>query len=72
MANPKQTTTATKPAAITYESQDDAAARWGVSADTIRRLIAAGKLPAYRLNRRIIRVRPADVDACFTPIPTGR
>ena len=53
-----------------FVSQEDAAARWGVSVDTIRRLIRQGKLTGYRLNNRIIRVDLAEVDACFQPIPT--
>ena len=54
-----------------FVSQEDAAARWGVSVDTIRRLIAAGKITGYRLNNRIIRVDMAKVDAAFKPIPTS-
>ena len=54
-----------------FVSQEDAAARWGVSVDTIRRLIAAGKITGYRLNGRIIRVDVAEVDAAFKPIPTS-
>lgn len=50
--------------------QEAAAERWDVSVDTIRRLIAAGKLTGYRLNGRIIRVDVAEVDACFREIPT--
>ena len=38
---------------------------------TIRRYIAAGDLPAYRLGPRQIRVRMSDVDALLTPIPTA-
>lgn len=53
-------------------SQEAAAARWDVSVDTIRRLIAAGKITGYRLNGRIIRVDVAEVDACFRPIPSVR
>ena len=53
-----------------YISPDEAAARWSVSRDTIRRLIAAGKVTGYRLNNRIIRVDVAEVDAAFRPIPT--
>ena len=54
-----------------FSSLQDAAARWGVSVDTIRRLIAAGKITGYRLNGRIIRVDVAEVDAAFKPIPTS-
>lgn len=38
---------------------------------TIRRYIAAGDLPAYRIGTRHIRVRTSDVDALLTPIPTA-
>ena len=55
-----------------FISQEAAAKRWDVSVDTVRRLIAAGKIAGYRLNRRIIRVDLAEVDACFKPIPTVR
>ena len=54
-----------------FVSQEDAAARWGVSIDTIRRLISAGKITGYRLNNRIIRVDMAEVDTAFKPIPTS-
>lgn len=50
--------------------QEAAAERWDVSVDTIRRMIAAGKITGYRLNNRIIRVDMAEVDAVFRPIPT--
>lgn len=50
--------------------QDAAAARWDVSVETIRQLIATGKVTGYRLNGRIIRVDQNEVDACFRRIPT--
>lgn len=52
--------------------QETAAERWDVSVDTIRRLIATGKITGYRLNGRIIRVDQDEVDACFREIPTVR
>ncbi|MDI9629573.1 MAG: excisionase family DNA-binding protein [Acidobacteriota bacterium] len=52
--------------------QEAAAERWDVSVDTIRRLIASGKITGYRLNGRIIRVDQAEVDGCFRPIPTTK
>ena len=67
---------ATKPAAPArgddprFISQEAAAERWAVSVDTIRRLIASGRITGYRLNGRIIRVDQAEVDSCFRPIPT--
>lgn len=64
----------TSPAATPtkYVSQDAAAERWDVSVDTIRRLIATGKITGYRLNNRIIRVDLTEVDAAFRQIPTVR
>lgn len=53
-------------------SQSEAAERWGVSVDTIRRLISSGRVRAWRLNRRVIRVDLDEVDACFRPIPTAK
>lgn len=53
-----------------YISQQEAAERWSVSVDVVRRLISAGKVTGYRLNNRIIRVDVAEVDAAFRPIPT--
>lgn len=67
----RQELTPTRADSQRFISQDDAAARWGVSVDTIRRLISAGKVTGYRLNNRIIRVDVAEVDAAFRPIPSG-
>lgn len=58
--------------ATKFISQPEAAARWNVSVDTIRRLIAAGKVTGYRLNNRVIRVDVSEIDAAFKPIPTAR
>lgn len=55
-----------------YITQVEAAQRWNVSVDTIRRLIANGNITGFRLNRRIIRVDVAEVDACFRPIPSAK
>lgn len=51
-------------------SQEDAAEWLGVSVKTIRRLVASGELPAYRLGRRLIRIREADLQASLDRIPT--
>lgn len=53
------------------ESIQQAADRMGVSHWTIRRLIADGTIPAYRLGRRLIRLDPAAVDAALAVIPTA-
>lgn len=49
-------------------SIQQAAATYGISVDTIRRRIAAGKLPASRCGGRLIRVRVADLDLLFQPL----
>lgn len=52
-------------------SLQQAAALYGVSVDTLRRRIAAGRLPASRFGVRLIRVRSADVERLFRAIPIG-
>ena len=52
-------------------SLQQAAAIDGVSVDTLRRRIAAGKLPASRFSVRLIRVRVEDLDRLYRPIPIG-
>jgi excisionase family DNA binding protein len=43
----------------------------GVGVDTLRRRIAAGKLPASRFGVRLIRVRVEDLDRLHRPMPSG-
>lgn len=43
----------------------------GVSVDTLRRRIRAGRLPAYRFGERLIKIRIEDFDNLFRPIPVG-
>ena len=43
----------------------------GLTERSIRRYIADGKLPAFRLGEKQIRIRVADVDTLLVPIPTG-
>ena len=50
---------------------EGAAEMLAVHPRTIRRYIAAGDLPAYRIGARHIRVRTSDVDALLVPIPTA-
>lgn len=52
-------------------SLQQAAALHGVSVDTLRRRIAAGRLPASRFGERLIRVRAEESRRLFRPIPTG-
>lgn len=53
-----------------YASIDDAAAYVGLNPRTIRRWIAAGRLPGYRLGR-LVRVDLNELDALAAPIPTA-
>ena len=46
-----------------YASISAAAEYLGVAPRTIRRLIAAGRLPAYRVSHKLVRVRLRDLDA---------
>lgn len=49
------------------------AAEWyGVSERTLRRRISEGRLKAYRVGPRSIRVSVADVEALAQPIPTAQ
>lgn len=55
-----------------YESLAQAAERTGISVWTLRRRISSGELVAFTVGRRILRVRPADVDGLFRPRPSCR
>ena len=52
-------------------SLQQAASIYGVSVDTLRRRISAGKLPASRFGVRLIRVRAEDVDRLYRRVPVG-
>lgn len=54
-----------------WVSLQQAAFRVGVSVDTLRRRIRAGKLPAYRFGERLIKIRVEDLDNLVRPIPLG-
>lgn len=50
----------------------DAADRYHVSVDTLRRRITDGSLPAVRAGRRIIRVNTGDLERLFRPVQSLR
>jgi excisionase family DNA binding protein len=54
-----------------YLSKTESAEYLGVSTKTIRRLIASGALPAYRVGPRNIRIKASDLEALARPIPTA-
>lgn len=57
---------------IQYESLAEAAERTGISKGTLRRRIAEGQLRVYRCGRRIIRVRPEEVDRMLGHFTSAR
>lgn len=59
------------PQLTQYCNQAEAAVALDCSVDTVRRYIAAGILPAYRLGSKAIRLRVDDVEALTRAIPTG-
>ena len=54
-----------------HNSLQQAAVIYGVSVDTLRRRISAGKLPASRFGARLIRVRVQDLERLYRPNPIG-
>jgi len=49
----------------------DAAARRKVSTRTVRRWISDGRLRAWRVGPRLVRIDPADLDQMTRQIETG-
>lgn len=52
-------------------TQDEAADYLKITSRTVRRMVATGQLPAYRLGPRLLRIDLADVDALLRPVPTA-
>lgn len=50
---------------------DDAATELRVHKLTVRRWITEGRLPAYRIGARTIRIRRADLEAFKQPVHGG-
>ncbi len=55
----------------TFESLAQAAERTKLSTRTLRRRIADGSLPAYRVGPRILRVDPDEVDQLLVRLPAA-
>lgn len=51
--------------------QRQAAEYLGITDRTLRRMIAAGDLPAYRLGPRLLRIDVGDLDALMRRVPAG-
>lgn len=60
----------TDPPGRRYCTIAEAAEYIGATPAFIRKLIARGDLPAYRIGKRAIRIDIRDVDALLKPIPT--
>jgi excisionase family DNA binding protein len=45
----------------------DSATYLGVTTRTVQQMIADGRLRAYRLGPRVVRLRPDDIDAALQP-----
>lgn len=54
-----------------YVGVPAAAAYLDVDPKTVRSLIARGRLPAYRLDKRLIKIKIADLDRLLTPMSGG-
>lgn len=54
-----------------YVGIPEAATYLDVAPKTIRALIASGKLPAWRLGNRVLKVKLADLDGVLTPVRGG-
>ncbi|MBF0577203.1 helix-turn-helix domain-containing protein [Dysgonomonas sp. GY617] len=52
-----------------FLSISEATMMFGISKDTIRRLIKTGKIPAFNLGTRLTRVSRQHMEAMFTAIP---
>ena len=60
-----------KPAALHLVSVEETAERYGISPQNVRRMISDGRLRAYRVGKKLIRIDLAEADAVLLrPIPT--
>lgn len=55
-----------------YETLKQAAERLEMGVSTLRRWIAEGKLTAYRLNSRVVRLKVSEVDAMMQAAATNQ
>ncbi|WP_085190670.1 helix-turn-helix domain-containing protein [Mycobacterium sp. IEC1808] len=54
-----------------YLSINDAAEYLGVTTRTIHQMVADGRLTAYRLGARVVRLRRDEIDAAMQPFGGG-
>jgi len=55
-----------------FTSPAGAAEYLGVSVRTVRNMLADGRLKAYTLGPRVVRIRLSDIDAALSPYTEGR
>lgn len=65
------TASPSRPTKRRWLTQAEAAEHLGVTDRTLRRMIARGELPAYKLGTKMTRINEADLDACLRRIPTS-
>lgn len=56
---------------VRFLSPSQSAALMGCNEKTIRRRIAEGELPAFRMGKRSIRIKESDLLDLMRPIPTA-
>lgn len=49
---------------VKWLSPHTLAQRWGVSRETVLRMVRSGELPVHRLNARVYRIAEADAEDC--------
>jgi excisionase family DNA binding protein len=64
---PKQRSTFITRNGTIYITQQEAADHLGVTDRTIRQMIADGRLRAYRLGPRVVRLRLDEIEAALQP-----
>lgn len=62
----------TKGAPSALVTRQEAARHYGVTVRTLDRWIDAGRVPAYRVGDRMVRVRVDDLDGALERIPARR
>jgi excisionase family DNA binding protein len=63
------TTSRTRAPKVSIQAAAD---KYNISTRTIRRYIAAGRLPAYRVGPSLVRIDLDDLDRLARPIPNAR
>lgn len=62
-------TTPSSPQLVQWLTVNDVCEHLGITDKTLRRYIAAGKVPAYRMGGRLLRFNASDINALMEPVP---